>query len=33
MADRPPDLAIEPSERRIFGPGPENDHGVEMPLQ
>ena len=27
------DQAIEPSERRIFGPRPESDPGVEMPLQ
>jgi nuclear transport factor 2 (NTF2) superfamily protein len=27
------DLAIGPSERRIFGSRPESDRGVEMPLQ
>src|SRR6185437_17108970 len=27
------DLRIEESERRIFGPRPEDEHGVEFPLQ
>jgi hypothetical protein len=27
------DLAIEPSQRRIFGPRGEDEHGVEIPLQ
>jgi nuclear transport factor 2 (NTF2) superfamily protein len=27
------DLAIEESERRIFGPRPESEHGVEFPLR
>jgi nuclear transport factor 2 (NTF2) superfamily protein len=27
------DLAIEQSERRIFGPRPESERGVEIPLQ
>jgi uncharacterized protein len=27
------DLAIEPTQRRIFGPRGEDEHGVEIPLQ
>jgi nuclear transport factor 2 (NTF2) superfamily protein len=27
------DLAIEGSERRIFGPRPEGEHGAEIPLR
>ena len=27
------DLAIEEAERRIFGPRPEAERGVEIPLQ
>lgn len=27
------DLRIEASERRIFGPRPESEHGVEFPIQ
>jgi hypothetical protein len=27
------DLRIDESERRIFGPRPEDEHGVEFPLR
>ena len=27
------DVPIDESERRIFGPRPEDEHGVEFPLQ
>jgi hypothetical protein len=27
------DVAIEDSQRRIFGPRPESEHGQEFPLQ
>jgi nuclear transport factor 2 (NTF2) superfamily protein len=27
------DMAINPDERRIFGPRPPEEHGLEFPLQ